>query len=335
MPMEYAKSLTTEELVDYAVNYPFLMDILAYDNISDGVNHLAKKSYLFEELFSRVDCYDELLAEYIDMEINYIEVVETYDVCETNYASELFIETYIGLNYDLLTEDQADKFVEEYGNKFSNMNYEFQESVLSTLFYNAINEKIGVVPESAVPESVAERFVKSTDTNDTLHTSSTLYTCPLCNASFNLVSMQVDGRTAYAYLWSSGGYNATDIAIMDAYIATEKPSYTKIESASSRYNCHSYAWITTYPGNAAWLEDPMPFCNDTTRWVLWILPITRPYKAGDRILFLDNDEPVHSAIVDSSVDCTSKLGHYGVYRTTISEMVYEYNASGNQVYIPK
>lgn len=44
MPMEYAESLTTDELVDYALNYPFLMDILAYDNIEDGMNHLVNSS---------------------------------------------------------------------------------------------------------------------------------------------------------------------------------------------------------------------------------------------------------------------------------------------------
>lgn len=160
MPKEYAKSLTTEELVDYAVNYPFIMDILAFDSIADGMNNLANKSAVFEELFSRSDCFDELLAEYLNMEIDYIKLTETDDICETKYDSELFIEVYFGLNYDLLSKDQAEKFVEEYGNKYSNMNSECQESTLSTLFIEAIDEKQGVIPESAVPESVAEKLVR-------------------------------------------------------------------------------------------------------------------------------------------------------------------------------
>lgn len=141
MPKEYAESLTTEELVDYAVNYPFLMDILAFDHIADGIDHLAKKSYLFEELFSRADCCEELLNEYLNMEINYAELAESYDVCETNYDSEIFIEVYMGLNYDLLSENQAARFVEEYGNKVSNINSVFQESLFSTLFYGTIKER--------------------------------------------------------------------------------------------------------------------------------------------------------------------------------------------------
>ena len=95
MPKEYAESLTTEELVDYVVNYPFLMNILAFDNIADGINNLANKSSAFEELFSRSDCYDKLLIKYLNMEIDYTELAKSDDVCETGYDAELFIEAYI------------------------------------------------------------------------------------------------------------------------------------------------------------------------------------------------------------------------------------------------
>lgn len=103
MPKEYAESLTTEELVDYAVNYPFLMDILAFDHIEDGMNHLAKKSYLFEELYSRADCFDELLTEFS-------ELAESDDVSDNYFGPKLFIKLYLEINYDLLSKDQAAKF---------------------------------------------------------------------------------------------------------------------------------------------------------------------------------------------------------------------------------
>lgn len=155
MPMEYAESLTTDELVDYALNYPFLMDILAYDNIEDGMNHLVNKSGVFEELFSRTDCYDELLDEYLELQIDYVAVAESNDICETDYDKELFVEAYMGLNYNLLSNEQAKKFVEEYGNNFSDRNTEYQDSELAMIFYEAVEEKMGIIPEDAVPESVA------------------------------------------------------------------------------------------------------------------------------------------------------------------------------------
>ena len=155
MPMQYAESLTTDELVDYALNYPFLMDILAYDNIEDGMNHLVNKSGVFEELFSRTDCYDELLDEYLEMQIDYVAVAESNDICETDYDKELFVEAYMGLSYDLLSDEQAKKFVEEYGNNFSDRNTEYQDSELAMIFYEAVEEKMGIISEDAVPGSVA------------------------------------------------------------------------------------------------------------------------------------------------------------------------------------
>ena len=336
MPKEYAQSLTTAELVDYAVNYPFLMDILAYDNIADGINHLVNKSFVFEELFSRADCYDELLAEYLDMQIDYIEVADSGDVCETNYDAELFIEIYMGLNYDLLSENQAEKFVGEYGNKFSNMNSECQESVLSTLFYDAIEEKIGVVPEEAVPESIATKFVDSVDVYDASLTSASLVICGICGATLSYKSITVYVRnlfpqSVYVYQWVSGGYNADDIAKLDKYIADYYPSFSKVRSASSKYNCHSYAWYSTDATNSYWIDDPSPIYS--SGWVLWQAPM-RNLQAGDRITFWSDGKLFHSSIINCVTTCTSKLGHYGVYQTTISEMESYYGSSTTQSYIP-
>lgn len=103
MPKEYAQSLTTEELVDYAVTYPFLMDILGFDHIEDGMDNLAKKSYLFEELYSRADCFDELLTEFS-------ELAESDDMSDNYFGPKLFIKLYLSIKYDSLTGDQAAKY---------------------------------------------------------------------------------------------------------------------------------------------------------------------------------------------------------------------------------
>lgn len=333
MPKEYAESLTTKELVEYVVNYPFLMDILAFDSISDGINSLKSKSSAFDVLFSRQDCYDELLNKYSEMDVNYLEVDKSNDICQTNYDSELFIEAYIGLSYDLLTERQALKFVEEYGNNFIQMNGECQESGLSTLFYDAVEEKMGVIPESAIPESIATKLTDSIDASDTsvLAASST---CSSCGASFTNTSITVNGKTVNCFKWSSGGYGTTDIAKLDKYIADYHPSYTKVRSASSKYNCHSYAWYSTSSSNAYWIDDPSPIYSNTSYWTLWAVPM-RNLQSGDKITFWNQNGLLHSASVNSSTACTSKLGHYGVYKTTITEMKTFYDSSSTTAYVPK
>lgn len=330
MPKEYAESLTTEELVDYVVNYPFLMDVLAYDKIADGINHLANKSSVFNELFSRADCYDNLIAKYSSIDVDYIKVAESNDVCVTNYDSELFIEEYIGLNYDSLSKDQAEKFVEEYGNKYLAKSNKNRESFFSTIFYNSIEEKLDMIPESAIPDNVAERLVDSHEANAIPYAS---FSCSLCGASLTSTTITINGKSVSGYQWVSGGYTTSDISTMDKYIANNYPTYTKVQSASGKYNCHSYAWYSTQTSNIYWIDDPSPVYNNTSYWTLWRIPM-RNLQAGDRITFWNNSSLLHSAIVNSSTTCTSKLGHYGVYRTTISEMKSFYNTTTTSSYIP-
>lgn len=327
MPMEYAESLTTDELVEYALNYPFLMDILAYDNIEDGMNHLVNKSGVFEELFSRADCYDELLDAYLELEIDYVTVAESNDICGTNYDKELFVEAYIGLNYDLLSDEQAKKFVEEYGNNFSGRYIECQDSALAMIFYEAVDEKMGIIPEDAVPESVA-----SAEICDAANRAVSA-TCNICGASLSYTTISVNGSSVYCYKWISGGYDSNDIADMDKYIANYHSSFSKVRSASSKYNCHSYAWYSTESTNVYWIGDPSPIYNNTLYWTLWRVPM-RSWQSGDRITFWSDSTLLHSAIVNSATNCTSKLGHYGVYKTTISEMESFYGSSSMQAYIP-
>lgn len=61
------------------------------------MNCLAKKSSLFEELFSRSDCCEELLADYLNMEFNDTVLAEREDARSRYpyYGSKVFMEAYI------------------------------------------------------------------------------------------------------------------------------------------------------------------------------------------------------------------------------------------------
>ncbi len=331
MPKEYAESLTTEELVDYAVNYPFLMDIFAYDNFTDGMNHLVNKSSVFEELFSRVDCYDELIAEYLELDIDYEEVSKSHDVCDTNYDIEVFIEIYLGLNYDLLSYKQAERFIEEYEVKFSSMNEECQESSFSTFVYDAIDEKMGAIPTSAIPENLTTKFVHSSEECTVATTSSNYKICSNCQALVLETFINVNGKDVLCYEWISGGMTAEDILNTDNYVTSAHPSFYRLRSASSKYNCHSYAWYSESYSNVYWINDPSPIYENANYWLL-LDTQTGNLQADDRITFWSSGKIAHSAIAESSTVCRSKLGHWGIYRTTISEMESFYGASSIEVY---
>lgn len=126
MPKEFAETLTTDELIQYALNYPFLMDTLFFDNIEDGFSVVTQKSGIFKELFCRDDCISKLINTYESLKVDYNGLEESGDVSSTNYDSQLFIEIYVELNLEKLSDAQVNSFVDEYEEKYIDMGEENQ-----------------------------------------------------------------------------------------------------------------------------------------------------------------------------------------------------------------
>ncbi len=332
MPKEYAESLTTEELVDYAANYPFLMDVLAFDRFEDGFEHLEEKSGVFEELFSRPDAAEELINEYKKLNVDY-EVVAAGNSLSTDYDAHMFIEEYVGLNYDSLSESEVSEFVGTYGENYEKMNDTLEDSAFVTVFYDAVEEAVGEVPENAIPDSVAGDVIATSDTGGASFTKISSGTCSVCGQKQNYGTITVKSKKVCAYKWVSGGYSDLDISIMDEYIAKYYPSFTKVRSATGKYNCHSYAWYSASSKNKYWINNPASIYGNAKYWKLWKAPM-RSLKSGDRITFWKDGNILHSAVVKSSKKCASKLGHFGVYKTTISEMKSFYGSTSTKSYIP-
>ena len=332
MPEEYAKGLTTEELVEYAVNYPFLMDVLAFDKLEDGMKHLEKKSGVFKELFARADAEKELIKEYKRMDIDY-KLVAKGDSIKTDYDSQMFIEEYMGLNYDLLSRNEIKEFVKEYGKKYEKMNNLLDDSKLTTIFYECIQESMGEVPTNAIPDTVEASIIESTDIGGASFTKISSSICARCGQSQQYGTIIVDTKKVYAYKWIASGYSDVDIKNMDSYMEKSYPSFKKLRSATGKYNCHSYAWYKKTNKNKYWISNPANIYNNTNKWTPWRIPM-RTLQAGDRITFWNENGLQHSAIVNSSTKCTSKIGHYGLYKTTITEMKDMYEASTTKAFIP-
>ena len=100
------------------------------------------------------------------------------------------------------------------------------------------------------------------------------------------------------------------------YLKPEFPQTEKIEPASGRYNCHSYAWYQTNTSNTVWFDfEPVDFVDCAVPVPSWqVLP-------GDIVIFVDEDGTIqHSAIVVSTVNgflntalLQSKWGDAGIY----------------------
>ncbi len=116
----------------------------------------------------------------------------------------------------------------------------------------------------------------------------------------------------------------------DSYIDELYPDAIRLRSASSLYNCHSYAWYSQSIANIYWMNNPSKYYED-----LSYISTTSP-QIGDIVCYfndngtsdINDDSNVHSGIIvgtnnnnpNSSLNnlntyvVESKWGRYGLYR---------------------
>ena len=70
IPDSTLRSMSTDDLLATAMNYPLKWDALAYDNIIIGVKRVAAQSSIFKELFRRPEAADKTLAFYQTLDPN-------------------------------------------------------------------------------------------------------------------------------------------------------------------------------------------------------------------------------------------------------------------------
>ena len=148
MPKEMAESLTTGELARYAVNYPHLgLVLFVYDSINDGLDSLIEKSNVFSELYARSDCNQSLLEEYQNLSCDYRLLEEENDMIGSNYDKKTYLEAYFGQNFESLTEEEKDAFLEEFERKYEDQPESIRKYSAARIFYAAKREAMPLIPE--------------------------------------------------------------------------------------------------------------------------------------------------------------------------------------------
>lgn len=96
MPQDLLTEYSSEGLADLILEYPFLIDVGAFDNASVAIAHLIETSNICKEFFSRNDATDILLEKY-------------EKISEQDYIVELFLQTYFLYAEDSFDVRQSEK----------------------------------------------------------------------------------------------------------------------------------------------------------------------------------------------------------------------------------
>ncbi|MBO7361427.1 MAG: hypothetical protein J6V48_09900 [Clostridia bacterium] len=112
----------------------------------------------------------------------------------------------------------------------------------------------------------------------------------------------------------------------DKFVKPQYPYTHRLDTATAKYNCHSYAWINQSTNNSYWYN--MPNDSDYFNCVTSYIPVSGSITVGDILLYvedIDDDNYIirHSAVVvstdgtASNTILVSKWGPAGLYKHKI------------------
>lgn len=137
-----------------------------------------------------------------------------------------------------------------------------------------------------------------------------------------------------AYEWISGDYTNAERATIKKYIEREYQA-TEIRSATTKYNCHSYAWYSTSSANKYWINDPSRYIRSATflkKQTSGFNSLPSGISVNDRAVYKSGNTIIHSAIVNSTSSANSRLiskwGSYGLYTHSLTKCPY-YQGNSN------
>ena len=244
LPEYMLKKMTTDELIEAVLNYPFFTDIYAFDNIEDGIDVMFEDFNGIKELFKRDNAAKEILKAYQREPVIKDEKNIIYDDIFRLNNLEILL-----LNEDVIPEMNDRQLSDLYNTISDKHKQKIRSKIYGEQSEKLIYELLDVEPN----EKKAQIEIK--------------------RALFNIKSEQsVQGQSGYVKTPKGNKVNVTfysseplsffEIAAMKIDTAVNYPKAVELRNPSGKYNCHSYAWYSQSQNNNAWMPDPHMYWID-------------------------------------------------------------------------
>lgn len=285
---EEIDAMSTEELLFAVLDYPFMIDLFAFNSYREGFLHVYSEFPALAALTAREDYSDVLVSIYKEMPVASASNQDDEEMCD-NILNLSILEILIA--QPEMTSCLPDATIGEIGQIADDKCSEkLSEQAINggnvTTFYDAVNES----PDSAM--AVAARA------------TATVYT---------------PKRTPVTVIDNYGitDWTSSEKNSINAQYAISYPGAVRISDPSKRYNCHSYAWYSNTFSNYYWMMDPSPYMTDGS-YHIGFGTNTR-FKA---YWATDSHSANIASITNNVVTFESKWGSAGVYRHTATNCPY-------------
>ena len=298
IPSEITENMTTEALIETVLTYPLLPPAALFNDPKTALDGYMDFNAL-SELFSR-EGVPELLIE-MNSNINISKAATDYE----ERTKMNGIEVLLGRNeiIEKMNNSQLDEMakvaVKKYKEKKA-ISKGFSGSSLS--FFKGLDMPV---------EQQKKLFNNSEMVNE-----SPILISP--TGVFEYVSTP-NGTNVEVYK-EPNHFDGHEISFWNEWVRTNYPNTSLIASASTAYNCHSYAWYLRSYSNPYWMNYPDAYISDGS-----YTPVSGSISQNDKIYYSGE----HSGIVYTANNTTltnsiieSKWGDLGIVRHKVYDSPY-------------
>ncbi len=329
IPKELLAEMSTDNLVELVLDYPLLCDLLAYNTLQQGLEAVKQQYNGLEELLSREDAADMLLAKYQETEIlassslpiklmtkfkndgDISAVLAEIQKSDTLYKkirneSKELLDT-IFLEMMLVQDEIVNDFSAEELN-ILNMEalHKYKEKSNSDM-YRGLEDTYFEEMENNGNEKMLGDIniikINNSDINNEISIlSSTTYV------------YTPNGTSVLVFINDFYGYSV-QVLTTNNFVA-QYPQADLVVAATNMYNCHSYAWYSQnqYATSGYWMNYPDAYINDGSYYRVGggLSPTAQNQKA----VWMSSGQYIHSGIVYEVYNrtITSKWGNGPLFR---------------------
>lgn len=316
IPEDILANLPTERLFDICLDFPYLLDVLFYEDYQKGLEALRAEFNGFDELLNRKDIGKFALAKNKKFPLELEKLKDKNDIEKGFFSFQCFVLDLILAQENVvetLSNNEEDELL-----KVSIQNIELrnqQKNVFGSISTSPLYL-------SHAKSSISNSNVKLTDSKRTITADDYKTITTVKTPKGSIV-------THTGVLTVSDVYTSdSELASLSEYLRVNYNGAILVDAPSYKYNCHAYAWHVSEGGDKVWIGIyNSPFDKPIAEDVYWedCSYIEVPESQATKVSYHETGD--HSAIRLNSEWYQSKWGPGALVKHHPNDVPSGYNPS--------
>lgn len=285
---EEIDAMSTEELFFAVLDYPFMIDLFAFNSYREGFLHVYSEFPALAALTAREDYSDVLVSMYRGLPV----------ASASNQNDEEMYDNILNLSVLEILIAQPE---------------------MTACLQDATMEEIGQIADDKCSEKLSEKTINGGNVATFYDAVNESPDSAMAVAAIATATIYTPNRTPVTVVdnWEITDWTAAEKSALNKEYAESYPTAILISDPCKRYNCHSYAWYNNTFSNYYWMYDPTPYMTDGSYHIGF------GTRTGFKVYWeTDSHSAIIVSVANNAATFESKWGSLGVYQHTSSNCPY-------------